>query len=455
MNQGIVCKITQLDPIYVKGNKADSIQKATIMGHSVIVGNKIQLGDLGVFFLGGDIELSEQFVVANDLMVQRDEFGKKTGGGYIESDRRIRVVKLLGVKSEGIFCPISNFDFATKDIGGEFHYKEGDSFDTLNGIPICKKFIHPHVRTVRENRRAIEKTKRAFSPSYFAQHMDTDHLRSKVDKIPSGALLYITLKLHGTSGRTGFIPAEIATLSIFDKCVKRLYETTKNRFMKNILKKTYMRDPKYTREYRVVTGTRRTILNSEGLDSFYSDNFRKSIELKYFVGKIKRGEVFYYEIVGYQENGKPIMGTQSVSKLKDRDMLKRYGDTMTYTYGCMPNDCEIYVYRITQIGDDGHTVELSWPQVKKRCKELGINFVPEVSPIPIIYDGDKETLIRFCDQFLDKSSMLDMRHIEEGVCVRVESIEGLDILKHKSFLFRSLESSAKEDVNFTDQEEEA
>lgn len=455
MHAGIVCKIKELHPIQMpNGATADSIQRAIVCGYSTIVTKEYKVGDLGVFFLGGDIQLSEEFCKANNLLVTRDpETGKKSGGGYIEEDRRVRVVKLLGVKSEGLFAPLKYFNYLINLTGNYyFPFIEGDEFSSCDGHEICTRFEHKNVKTAKENKRHVEKLKRQFSTDCFAQHQQTSHFLLNLSKIPLLSLLYITIKLHGTSGRTGNVLVNTPNNKFITDLLSKLFGWFKNKTVKRWIKKLHDKLSTYRKEYKLVSGTRQTIIHPNKT-GYYNDNFRQSVEQKYFKDKLRKGEVVYYEIVGFQENGKPIMQSQSVKKLKDKSMEAIYGPTMHYTYGCEPGKCDVYVYRITQVNEDGHAVELSWPQVKARCAELNIKHVPEASPLPIIYMGDEYTLKNFCDYFIDRQSTIDPRHIEEGVCIRIEKGSNIQILKHKGFKFRALESSAKEDDSYEDLEE--
>ncbi len=456
MHTGIVCKIKEVFPIQLpNGVIADSIQRAIVCGYSTIVGKEYKVGDLGVFFLGGDIQLSEEFCKANNLLVIRDpDTGKKIGGGYIEEDRRVRVVKLLGVKSEGLFAPLKYFNYLI-NLTGDYYFPffEGDEFSTMDGHPICNRFEHKNVKKVKENKRAAEKLRRKFSTDCFAQHQKTHHFLLNLSKIPLLSLLYVTIKLHGTSGRTGNVLVNIPNNTWVTDKLSKLFDWFKNKWIKKLIKKLHTKLSTYRQEYRLVSGTRQTIIRSDKSSGYYQDNFRQTVHTKYFDGRLRKGEVVYYEIVGFQENGKPIMQSQSVKKLKDKSMEAIYGPTMHYTYGCRPGECDIYVYRITQVNEDGHAVELSWPQVRARCAELGLKTVPETCPIPMIYTGDEDVVRNYCDQFIDKQSTIDPRHIEEGVCIRIENGYNIQILKHKGFKFRALESSAKEDDSYEDMEE--
>jgi hypothetical protein len=86
---------------------------------------------------------------------------------------------------------------------------------------------------------------------------------------------------------------------------------------------------------------------------------------------LKKGETVFFEIVGFEPNGKPIMPAVDTEKLKDKEFTKKYGKSMTFSYGCNPTDkqFDIYVYRIHMTNEDGFSIEYSWEDIKERCKE--------------------------------------------------------------------------------------
>jgi len=112
------------------------------------------------------------------------------------------------------------------------------------------------------------------------------------------------------------------------------------------------------------------------------------------------------------------------------------------------------VYRITRVTDDGHVTELSWPQVKARCEQLGLKTVPDIDG-PIVYTHTFG-LEGHISGLVEGSSTLDPRHIKEGVVLRIDTPDGRTyFLKHKSFTFRLAEGMVKEDPNAVDMEEAA
>lgn len=149
-------------------------------------------------------------------------------------------------------------------------------------------------------------------------------------------------------------------------------------------------------------------------------------------------------------------GLKGTSELKE--VYKIYGETMTYSYGCKPGECKFLVYRITQVNEDGIQHELSWPQIKARAAELGIEAVPEfnnsLGVSYYIYDGNLDALKSAVDAIMEGPSTLDPSHIREGVVVRVDAPNGtVKFLKAKSFTFGLLEGYIKSDDDYVDLEE--
>ena len=152
------------------------------------------------------------------------------------------------------------------------------------------------------------------------------------------------------------------------------------------------------------------------------------------------------------------MPSVDVTKLHDSAFLKRYGNLMYYSYGCAPRTCEIYVYRITITNEDGQSVDLCWNDVKSRCNEIGVKHVPEIVSMSINHlsedDRDRQDeLLKIVDDYAQGDSLLDNRHIKEGVCARIDHY-GIKpkVYKHKSFNFKVLEGIIK-DSGVVDSEE--
>jgi hypothetical protein len=403
---------------------ADRLQLGLVKGYQVVIGLDVVDGTLGVFF-ASDGQLSEEMCAANDLVGYTDpETGEKKGGFFPKS-RRVRAQNFRGVKSDGYWTTLDHLAFTGYDVS---RLGEGDEFTELNGVPVCNKYYTP--ATLRAMQKGGVQRR---ENSLFHKHVETAQLKREVDAIPGGSIITITEKLHGTSGRFGYVLDDVEQPQTW---LQRL-----------------LRRPKRTeRQYRHLLGTRNTILADRSVTSFYgSEEFRWESVAK-LEGNLHKGEVIYYELTGYSALGSPIMGQHSTSH--DKALRKQYGDFMTYSYGQPDGTCGLWVYRITRTNEDGNVIELSWPQVKKRCDELGLSYVPEYGNQLMFWAHEREELLALTADLGEGASTLDPRHIREGVVVRVDDPLGdTRFLKAKSHTFGVCEGYIKEDDDYVDTEE--
>jgi hypothetical protein len=205
-------------------------------------------------------------------------------------------------------------------------------------------------------------------------------------------------------------------------------------------------------EWKYLNGTRRVVLEESTGNQFHDPTIReKAFDL--FNNKLKKGETVYFEIVGFESNGSPIMPVVNTKLLQDKSFTKTYGEQMYYSYGCEPKECEIYVYRITTTNEDGETIDYSWSDVVKRCYDFGVKHVPQISNF-IIEDSMRvsENWHQIIPYHANGESSIDQSHIKEGVCVRIEGGLQNKTFKYKSFEFKVLEGIIK-DLGQIDQEE--
>lgn len=432
--EAIICRITNVR----KHPNADRIQLANAQGCQVVVGLDVREGDLGVFF-PIDGQLSVEYATANDLVAGVDSEGNRTGG-FFDKQRRVRVQNFRGEKSEGYWASVSSLMFlGYVDVFTTYNmsyattptFREGDRFTEISGVPICNKYYTPATLA----RKAGGQGKLAKANKFFAKHVDTEQLRHRIDEVPDGSVIYLTTKLHGSSHRVGRVLEKSA-----------LSQTRLQRLLR--------RPVKHTEEYTVLNGTRNVVLSDVAANSGYygSDEFRYNA-VRDWSDHLHDGEVVYGEIVGYTTSGQSIMGSHKTDSLKA--IKKQYGPSITYKYGQLEGTCKFYAYRITKVGPDGNVVELTWPQVKQRCKSLGVSCVPDEVGSPFIYDSSqRDTLIKDLTELVERPSVLDSSHIEEGVCLRVEQSDGkINFFKHKSYTFGVLEGFIKCDESYVDTEE--
>lgn len=421
--------ITEIKDIK-KHSNADKLQVGQCFGNQVIVSLETTEGQLGVYF-ATDSQIGEEYAIANDLLRRKDENGNQAGG-YLEPEKRnIRALKLRGEISDGLFMPLESLSKFT-DIA---KLKQGDNVDILNGVVIAQKY-YPR-RNVSNSNSQNPKNKQAKFKAVefplFEEHYDTSQYAYNKHAFKCGDILTLSLKMHGTSGRTS-------------NAIKREYlNPTK---LNKILIKLKLRKP-FTESYQLVTGTRRTVLTNFDGGYYGNDLFREKYH-NLFDGKLRQGESVYYEIVGYVDSERPIMSVCDNKKTQDKEFIRKYGDKTTFSYGCEVGQNDIYVYRMSMTMSNGDVFEYPTWLAQQRCEEMGIKFVPVFTQL--IFEGI-ENLDEWVNDLIEGEDPIGKTHIKEGVVVRIENRSKFIAYKHKSFSFKLLEGIIK-DAGISDIEED-
>ena len=363
------------------------------------------------------------------------------------SKRNVTAIRLRGEKSDGLFLPLT----CLESFGDISTLKEGDVINTFNGHEICCKYIprrnHRQGRVSDGNR--TRKKKVDVAP-LFAEHADTEQLAYNLGAFKPGDEIEITLKMHGTSQRTGYLP------------VFQGYKRTFKDWL-------FRRDGKPIYDWSYVSGTRRTVLDNYDGGYYGSNEFREQ-HSKTFEGKLWKGETVYYEVVGFTHTGAPIMAEGNNEKL-GKDFVKQYGKTTIFSYGCDPEgesfkheyaDCwdganvrefkpqsDIYVYRMTMTNEDGAVVEYTPDFMRYRCEQMGVKTVPVMwkGVIPA-HTGDAAA-IRLgqdagawikekAEQYYDGPDPIGKTHVREGVVVRILNRPKFTAFKHKNHNFKMI-----------------
>ena len=454
---------------------ADNLVLATCFENTVCVAkDKYFEGQLGVYF-PVDGQLSMEFCEKNGLLAVYDEFGKNISGGYLDASKRnIRAIKLRGEQSDGLFLPIECLAYTGVDLKS---LTPGTPITVVNDHDICKKYI-PRKKNGKPSRvPAGQKLKKKNSTPTFFEHKDTEQLVYHLNEFKPGDYIEITRKLHGTSGRTAYVPTfngGYTTNNPFHKFIAKILPAKKaQKFAEKHCTPVF--------DYGTVTGTRRTILDTFDGGFYGSNEFRKKYH-DFFEGKLWKGETVYYEIVGFTHDGTPIMSTCSNEKLKDKAFVKQYGKTTTFAYGCAPfpeklvlsetaENChpakpqnDIYVYRMTMTNEDGQVVEYTPDFMRYRCMYMGVKTVPVewagFIPDEEVFTGTSceltdagQFVLEKAEKFFDGPEPIDPSHIREGVVVRVINRPTFTAYKHKNFNFKVLEGIIKDTADAPDMEE--
>lgn len=463
--------ITELKNVRSHPN-ADRLLLGDCFGNTVCVGLEYKEGQIGVYF-PTDGQLSVEFCAQHNLVRRKDDAGNKAGG-YMDPDKRnVTTIRLRGEKSDGLFMPLScleytGVDLSTMTVGTVI---EG----TVNGHEICTKYIprrnvrHGHVSNGNKTR----KRKVNVAP-LFLEHADTEQLAYNLGAFKAGDEIEITLKMHGTSQRTGYLP------------VLKGYRRT-------LLDRILRREGTPIYDYGYVSGTRRTVLEDyEG--GYYGSNAFREQHSKIFEGKLWKGETVYYEVVGFTDTGAPIMASADNKKLDDKEFIKQYGPQTVFSYGCestgnktlygrddsgafalvedVPQSA-IYVYRMTMTNPDGEVVEYTPDFMRYRCEQMGVNCVPVFAKVSVREDavvshnvngtcfggnipegwtiGDAVKDI--AEKYYAGPDPVGKTHTREGVVVRIINRPKFTAYKHKNFEFKVLEGIIKDAAEAPDMEE--
>lgn len=413
-----------------KHPNADRLQLAECFGNTVCVDMSAAAGEIGVYFPEGG-QLSVEFCEQNNLVRKKDENGNNIGGYLDPNKRNITTINLRGEKSDGLFLPISCIVYTGANLDD---FNEGDIITVVNGHDICTKYIPKgKCNTSTKAGNKTRKKKVNICPM-FAEHADTEQLAYNISAFKPGDIVDITLKMHGTSQRTGFLPV---LKGYNDSIGCKLYNRFRKVFDKN-WENIHDGEPVYYYDY--VCGTRRVMLDETfGDGGFYGSNdFRQNHHTKFF-GKLWKGETVYYEVVGYVNETTPIMPSADNKKVNDKEFVKQYGKQTIFSYGCEPGESEMYVYRMTITNEDGDVVEYTPEFMRYRCEQMGVKCVPHFGTYILKEDDDIKEMAEW---FYDGVDPIGKTHIREGVVCRIVNRPKFTAYKHKNDNFKILSGIA-------------
>lgn len=468
--------VTRLKNVHKHPN-ADRLQIGECFGNAVVVSMEYTDNQLGIYF-PSDGKLSIEFAEANNLLRKKDENGNNVGGYMDPEKRNVTAIKLRGERSDGLFLPLDSL----KDFGDVSTLTEGTKIDIWNGHLICEKYI-PKKQNRTGSVTTGNRTRKKHVPvaPLFTEHADTEQLAYNLGAFKAGDVVEITLKMHGTSQRTAYLP-------VFQG-YSDSYACRTTNAIRRLFGKEEKHDGKPIYDWGYVSGTRRVVLdNFDG--GFYGSNEFREPHSKFFEGKLLKGEEVYYEVVGFTHTGAPIMSTASNKKLNDKDFVKQYGDTTVFSYGCTPDgkrvmygcddngafaieeacpQSDMYVYRMTMTNEDGDVVEYTPDYMRYRCEQMGVKtvdlfekfIIPEEDLHCSSEDGSPvwlpvnpgEYVMERAEKYFDGPDPVGKTHVREGVVVRIVNRPKFCAYKHKNWFFKALEGLVKVEADAPDMEE--
>lgn len=420
---GIVCKVSNIIPI----EGADKIQLAIVEGNSVVVSKSTKVGDLGLFFCSGT-QLSEDYCKLNNLYDDPDKNLDTSEKGYISSkQRRVKAIKLRGAISNGMFMPIHSLDYISEDV---FNLKEGQSFTSINGLEVCRKFI------VIEQKGLTNTPAKPKSPKFnrlidnqFILHNNTSNLRHNIKNIEPDDIIGIHYKKHGTSAVFANIPT-LRRLSWWERFLMKLGIKVN------------------TTVYDIIYSSRTVIknenINSESGGGFYGEDIWKVVKDE-ISRLIPKNWTLYGEIIGFMPSG------QSIQK--------------KYDYGCKVGEHKFYVYKISVNNPDGKVIYLTDLQIKEFCDSVGLLYSDTFmyygkakDLFPIRKNGNiktwRQNFLEFLEKtYNDKNCYMCVNKVpEEGIVLRKESLFSYEAykLKSKGFILQESKQQEENEYNIED-----
>ena len=485
--------ITEIKNVRCHPN-ADRLDLVDCFGNTVCVSHgEFAEGDLAVYF-PTDGQLSEEFCQVHDLVRRKDDAGNQCGGYLEPGKRNIRAIRLRGERSDGLVMPLRCLEYTGIDIRT---LEVGFAFTTINGKEICCKYI-PRSNHRNQSCNAGNRTRKKKVPvaPLFAEHADTEQLAYNLSAFKPGDEIEITLKMHGTSGRTARLPVLKGYTDSFGCRAGNAIRHLLNKMGCYHGEDRHDGEPIYEDGY--VSGTRRVVLEDYS-GGFYGDNSFREKHSKIFEGKLMKGETVYYEIVGFTDSGAPIMSDGNNEKV-GKDFVKEYGKTTTFSYGCSRDGwgnavyktdkwgngvvehkevpiSDVYVYRMTMTNEDGFVVEYTPDFMRYRCEQMGVKTVPVfwkgiITPTTKTEECQEyacwcgewvgacggeaaigDMVKEIAEKFYAGPDPIGKTHTREGVVVRIINRPKFCAYKHKNFEFKVLEGIIKDTATAPDMEE--
>lgn len=381
-------KLELLDPNYcatvvqvkslVELENCDNLLGFPVFGYTAIVSKDTKIGDWGIVFTA-ETQLSEAFCFENNLyrdtLLNKDQSKK----WYMENNRRVKAMKFRWNKSSALFMPLESLYMKEPE---EVLF-EWDSFNSIYGVEVCRKYVIISEELKRQNKlRGKTKVFSKIDNKTFPEHLDTENYFRNKQNYKDNDRVTITQKLHGSSGRFWYVKVR-KQLSFIERLLQKLWVKIENT------------------KYDYVYGSRRVIKNGIVV-GFYKDDIRKEISERYQLN-MPKDIVFYGEIIGYA-------GQSQIQK--------------DYTYNQKEGECDLYVYRMTFVNEDGIQIDFDYHTMEEMCTNLGIKVVPLLREwLHENIDIDRFLNVKYFDTLYSNAVPLyDKSICDEGVVVRRDGV---------------------------------
>lgn len=368
-----------------------------------------------------EVQLSEDFVRANNLYRDGLLNADPLKVGYLERNRRVKAIRLRKHQSDSLLIPVESLRYmlSAKEIAS---MAEGDVFDSIDGKEVCRKYL---VKQPREGNGQQPKARvRRVDAKVFPEHLDSENYFRNALKVPQDAHVTVSQKLHGTSVRYGNVPA-LVEQKWWEKLLRRPRRTA----------------------HRFVVGSRRVVKSvdlsaEEGKHHYYGDGdlWTRYADENNLADLIPRDHIVYGELVGFtgptttevivdEETGEP-------AGVRDVEHPIQKG----YTYGLPDGQAHLFIYRVSVVTADGVTIDYSPEQMRAFCADRGLDPVPVLWAGPHSeFDGQAWLERRYYDEWVKGEQFVmapirlsEAKLADEGVCIRYDGPYGTYITKAKS-----------------------
>ncbi|MEV0759577.1 RNA ligase family protein [Nocardia sp. NPDC050435] len=392
----IVVRIPALIPLAGR----DRIVGVPVLGRQAITAkDTYQPGDLALYF-PTEVQLSADYCRALNLFRDASLNADPTVTGYLEPNRRVRALKLGSHRSDALLMPLASLTWLGLDPS---LLREHDTFDTLGGIELCRKYVVPTRASSAPKLQTPKQTR--IASKHFPEHLDTANWWRQRQLLDDDDQITVTQKVHGTSHR---VANTLAAIPAPARLLQRLGHW--------VARKTGV--PIQTHDYAPVYGSRRVIKDIGNADQNHFYATVDGVDLWTHYGRIldgllPQGYIAYGELIGWNLDGSPIQ--------KD------------YTYRIPHGKAELLIYRVAVVNPQGVQLDLTWDQVEEFCSTLGLKTVPVLwRGRAADFDPDQWMDTRYFEAGYRHAIPLDPgKQPDEGVVVRRDGLKPL-LLKAKS-----------------------
>ena len=373
----------------------DRIVKTLVNGNSIVIGKEeFKTGDIAVY-CAAETVLHELFLHLNSMYEDKELNVDQEKKGYINKHGRLRVIRLGGVPSYGLLLhPTSIATFINEPVDSVIKFleaHEGEDFDEINGERFVQVYVPP-VKGQQERGSKAERLKKKLDrfkmliEGSFRLHYETAQLQKNMKDIDPDDLVYISVKVHGTSAIFANILTNVPT-----------------NWFKRMWRKYILHNQEYDQKYNLVYSSRTVIKNQyinkkQKPGGYYSDDvwgyWAKKLD-----GLVPQEYCIYCEISGFTPNGSPIQ--------------------KGYDYGCThvaEEKSKLMVYRATYQGK-----ELEIPEVIEIGKMLKEKLGDCIMEFPLLYQGTLKDLYPEIDvQNHWHENVLENLKVEKRFCMEMD-----------------------------------